>query len=393
LNVFGRVAEPWTSDDFLPILSAAGSTLSRTRAAKTEMSQIVAVAQSGLRAFFEWWWNELEGLLPRILSPSRRQRRRLLVLALGPDGAALFQGSGASRRLIARSEGDDPDRLKAAIAKSHGRRRRTIVRLPPQRGLRKTLDLPAAARDDLDQLLRFEMDRLTPFRAEEVVFAHRIARIDSQSRRMTIELHLAPRSVVDAALDYTRSLGLVPARVELAALDATDDDGLDLLPDESGRAYGMSRLNRALAVLAVLLAVAAVGIPLRQQRSTAADLEVEVDAAKAEAEASLELRERLEQVSASTDFLAAEKARVPMTSLILAEITRVVPDQAYLQQLDWEEGTLQIQGMAEDAAALIAILDGSPMFGAPQFRSPVTPDRRTELEQFHVSVELTPEGG
>jgi general secretion pathway protein L len=225
------------------------------------------------------------------------------------------------------------------------------------------------------------------------VFAHRVARIDSQSRRMTIELHLAPRSVVEDALDYTRSLGLVPARVELAALGATDDDGLDLLPDESGRAYGMSRLNRVLAVLAVLLVVAAVGIPLRQQRSTAADLEVEVDAAKAEAEASLELRERLERVSASTDFLAAEKARVPMTSLILAEITRVVPDQAYLQQLDWQDGTLQIQGMAEGAAALIAILDGSPMFGAPQFRSPVTPDRRTELEQFHVSVELTPEGG
>ena len=357
------------------------------------MSQIVAAAQSGLRAFFEWWWNELEGLLPRVLSPSRRQRRRLLVLALGPDGAALFQGSGASRRLIARSEGDDPDRLKAAIAKAQGRRRRTIVHLPPHRGLRKTLDLPVAARDDLDQLLRFEMDRLTPFRAEEVVFAHRVARIDSQSRRMTIELHLAPRSVVEGALDYTRSLGLVPARVELAALGATDYDGLDLLPDESGRAYGMSRLNRALAVLAVLLVVAAVGIPLRQQRSTAADLEVEVGAAKAEAEASLELRERLERVSASTDFLAAEKARVPMTSLILAEITRVVPDQAYLQQLDWQDGTLQIQGMAEGAAALIAILDGSPMFGAPQFRSPVTPDRRTELEQFHVSVELTAEGG
>jgi general secretion pathway protein L len=357
------------------------------------MSQIVAVAQSGLKAFFEWWWNELEGLLPRAWNPSRRQRRRLLVLVLGADGAALFQGSGASRRLIARSEGDDPDTLKAAIGKAHGRRRQTIVRLPPQRGLRKTLELPVAARDDLDQLLRFEMDRLTPFRAEEVMFAHRTARIDPNSRRMTVELHLAPRSVVEGALDYTRSLGLVPVRVELGAPDAAADDALDLLPDESGRTYGMSRLNRALAVLAVVLAVAAVGIPLRQQRSTVAALEVEVGAARAEAEASLQLRERLEQVSASTDFLAAEKARVPMTSLILAEITRVVPDQAYLLQLDWRDGTLQIQGMAEGAAALIAILDGSPMFGAPQFRSPVTPDRRTELEHFHVSVELTREGG
>jgi hypothetical protein len=33
------------------------------------------------------------------------------------------------------------------------------------------------------------------------------------------------------------------------------------------------------------------------------------------------------------------------------------------------------------------------MFGAPQFRSPVTPDRRTALERFHVAVGLTREEG
>jgi general secretion pathway protein L len=82
-----------------------------------------------------------------------------------------------------------------------------------------------------------------------------------------------------------------------------------------------------------------------------------------------------------------------MTGVILAEITRVVPDQAYLSQLDWRDGTLQLEGLAAAATSLVGLLDSSPMFGAPQFRSPVTPDRRTELERFHVSVELTREDG
>lgn len=357
------------------------------------MSQIVALARSGLNGFFGWWSTELAGLLPRGLSPHRRRRRRLLVLALDGNGAFLSHGSGAGRRLIGRSELDDPGALKAEIGKEHGRRRQTVVRLAPQHGLKKSLELPAAAKDDLEQLLRLEMDRLTPFRAEEVLFAHRIESVDPQSRRLRVELQLAPKSVVEAALDDARRLGLVPVRVELGDVDTAADEALDLVPDERARASGMSRLNRALALLAVLLAAGAIGIPLHERRSTAADLEAEVAAARAEAEASLQLRERLEQVSASTDFLAAEKKRIPMTGVILAEITRVVPDQAYLSQLDWRDGTLQLEGLAAAATSLVGLLDSSPMFGAPQFRSPVTPDRRTELERFHVSVELTREDG
>jgi general secretion pathway protein L len=356
------------------------------------MSQIVALAHGGLSAFFAWWSSELAGLLPHGLSPDRRRRRRLLVLTLDGSGASLSQGSGAGRRLLGRSELDEPGALKAQIAKEHGRRRQTVVRLAPQRGLRKSLELPAAAKNDLEHLLRFEMDRLTPFRADEVLFAYRIESIDPQGRRLRVELQLAPKSVVEAALDDARRLGLVPVRVELGDVDPADE-ALDLLPDERARGSGISRLNRALALLALLLTAAAVGIPLYERRSTAADLEAQVAAARAEAEASLELRERLEQLSAGTDFLAAEKIRVPMTSLILAEVTRVVPDQAYLSQLDWRNGTLQLEGLAEAATSLVGLLDSSPMFGAPQFRSPVTPDRRTELERFHVAVELTREDG
>lgn len=357
------------------------------------MSQISALVRRGLNAFFDWWLAELAGWVPPALDPVRRRRRRLLVLALGTNDTTLFQGTGANRRLIARSDSPNPEELKPLVTKSRRRGRHAIVRLPPQHGLHKTIELPLAAKNDLDQLLRFEMDRLTPFRAEEVLFAHRLVRTDTQSRRMTVELQLAPKPVVETALDQARRAGLVPVRVELGDLDPADERALDLLPEHRAEMAGVSRLNRALALLAVILAAAAVTIPLHERRSTAADLEAQLAAARAEAEESLALRERLERLTASSAFLATQKARVPMASLVLAEVTRVVPDQAYLARLDWRDGTLQLQGFAEAAAALVGLLDRSPMFEAPQFRSPVTPDRRTDLERFHVAVELTPEDG
>ena len=83
-------------------------------------------------------------------------------------------------------------------------------------GLRKALDLPLAAEDDLDQLLRFEMDRLTPFRAEDVVFAQRVLERDPERQRMTVELQVAPRAVVEQALAMAAACKVRPTRVELA---------------------------------------------------------------------------------------------------------------------------------------------------------------------------------
>ena len=87
------------------------------------MSQISAVVRRGAKAFFDWWFAELAGLIPPALDPVRRRRRRLLVLALGTEDAALLQGTGANRRLIARSDGRNPEELKPIVAKL---RRRSI---------------------------------------------------------------------------------------------------------------------------------------------------------------------------------------------------------------------------------------------------------------------------
>jgi len=355
------------------------------------MSSIIGLARSSLSALLQWWLAELSGMLPRKLMRVGRRDRRQLVLLLNPDSTVVLERTGNRVRMVGTATTDPADRnaqLVTLLERVNGRRQPVTLCLSGELGLRKIVNLPQAARDDLTQLLRFEMDRLTPFRADEVYFAHRILETDTPSRRIVVELAVAPKIIVEQALQTAQAVGVVPSRLELGTTHTDDREPLNLLPHESGESGGERRLTRVLIVLAVILAIVAVAIPLQRQRSTLAALTDQVALTRDAAEQSLALREQLDQLTRTGYFLLAEKNRRAMATEVVAELTRLVPDQAYLAQLVLQDGEVQMHGSAATASDLIGLLDESPLFRAPQFRSPVTQDGGDGTERFHLSVEL-----
>jgi general secretion pathway protein L len=360
------------------------------------MSSVIGLARNGLAAFMSWWLAELAGLVPRQLRRVARRDRNQLVLLLNQQETVVLERNGERARVVGSVATDREDRaarLGALLQRTRRRRQPVTICLSGDLGLRKIVSLPLAARDDLDQLLRFEMDRLTPFRADEVQFAHRIVDTDPQDRRITVELVVAPKATVDQALETARMVGVAPAKLELGGAKVGNLEPLDLLPHHAVDRAGQRRLVRALMLLALLLAIVAVAIPLQRQRSKLADLNDQTAASRAEAEQSRALREQLDRLTRTGHFLLAEKARRPMATDVLADLTRLVPDEAYLSQLVLQEGEVQLHGSAATASDLIGLLDQSPLFRAPQFRSPVTQDVDDGRERFHLSVELAAEGG
>ena len=361
------------------------------------MASWFAVVRQGLGGGFAWWFGELASLVPARLSPARRQQRQRLVLALEERAIAVLEIVGEREvklGTVDRAEPGQAAEVAALLRTARRRSSRITLRLAPGMGLRKALELPLAAADDLEQLLRFEMDRLTPFRAEDVVFAQQVLARDPERQRMTVELQVAPRAMVEQALAAAADCNIRPSRVELARVAGSGSEpepgarpALNLLPAVADAAPA-SRLNRGLALVALALLVAALAIPLQQQRLTAADLDRQVAVAKAAAQQSIELRDRLDQLDANVRFLSDEKRRVPMLTRVLAELTRLIPDQAYVEQLDVREGELNLRGLAATPSDLIALLDRSPLFRKPEFRSPVTQDARLGLERFQLSAEV-----
>jgi general secretion pathway protein L len=358
------------------------------------MSSVLGLARSGLSAFWSWWLAELAGTVPRRLRQVGRRDRRQVVLLLRPDETVVSEESGERARVagVVRADAPGRDGELATLLRRVKQRGPVTIRLSGELGLRRIITLPLAARDDLEQLLRFEMDRLTPFRADEVHFAQRIIDTDIPNRRITVELAVAPRRTIEQALQLAQGAGAAASRLELDAAGGDAREPLNLLPQDAADIAGERRLVRALILLALILAVTAVAIPLQRQRSELAALTDQIAATRVEAEQSHALRAQLDQLTQTGAFLLAEKGRQPMATEVLADLTRMMPDQAHLGQLLLQGGEVQLHGWAATASDLISLLDQSPLFRAPQFRSPVTQEGRDGIERFHLSVELAGDG-
>jgi general secretion pathway protein L len=135
------------------------------------MSSVIGLARSGLSALWSWWLAELAGMLPRRLKRVGLRDRREVVLLLNPGETVVLERAGDRARVVGAASSDRSDhgrQLATLLQRVNQRRQPVTICLGGELGLRKVIGLPLAARDDLEQLLRFEMDRLTPFRVEEV---------------------------------------------------------------------------------------------------------------------------------------------------------------------------------------------------------------------------------
>jgi len=173
-------------------------------------------------AFFVWWIAQLKSMLP--------ERLRLL---LAPDVAELLLELTGSRLLVRRRDRTavtrlgvvdiddaDPEAAKAGLRTLlQGQqldRMRVSLLLPADRALRKAVDLPAAAEENLRQVLAFEMDRLTPFSADAVHFDVQVVDRDDETKRLRAGLTVLPRALVDPNVATLRRIGLNPVAVALA---------------------------------------------------------------------------------------------------------------------------------------------------------------------------------
>jgi general secretion pathway protein L len=348
---------------------------------------------TGLRlpmSFLHWWLDELRGLLPSTLSAAPQRSKTSLLLHLSGDETTLIERTPRlGERELDRAGSDELATSGLALSSFGDRRYRqwpVIVRLGGDLGLRKVVDLPLAARDDLGQLLHFELDRLTPFKADDVCFAWRILDTDAAKGRMQVELEMAQKAVVERALALVTRHGREVDHVELDG--GGEREPLDLMPRSVEIGQGRRWYGRLLPLVALGLALIAIMLPLNKKQQLVERLERDIAVVRAEAEQSLAIRDQLDLLATKARFLAATKnQRLTMTE-VLAELTRTLPDHSHITQLQIRDNSVELSGLADKASDLIAILDQSPLLASPAFQSPVTRDPRSDKERFQISVDL-----
>ena len=354
------------------------------------------LAKTPLPGFFAWWGRELLACLPARWRDVLSERSESLLLDLRGEEIVVWRERGEAMREYARIRRDLPaeaqstefQRLRNAIEDPMVR---TVFCIPAERVLSRTLSLPAAAEDNLRQVLSFEMDRQTPFKADQVYFDSRVLGHDASGRNVQVELVLIPRAQLDQ---------------ELSALPggAADLDGVDswrgepgggrhqtnLLPPERRARRRDLRLplNLGLAALALILLLVNMDESLANRASAVEAMRAEVDKSSTEAKQVAALRKTLADSISGANFLTDRKRKGPLTVALINDLTARIPDDTYLERLQIENKQVQLQGQAQESAKLIALLGASPCLSNPGFQGQVQPDPRSGKERFQINADM-----
>ncbi|HEX5304872.1 MAG TPA: PilN domain-containing protein [Dyella sp.] len=344
---------------------------------------------SPLPAFLAWWGGELRALLP---SPLQRALVGGAAWHLLERRGAEWhlRRAGETSELAHWSDADDPamqqQALRQALAAVDPQDLRLALCLPASAGLRRTLALPLAARDNLAQVAGFEIDRQTPFRAEQVVMDVRELDQPAGEGRFAAELIVLPRAALDPLLERLAALRIRVDAVDLLSADGHRVGANLLAPAlRPRRSDPRRRLNLALGVTSVVLVLLALGQWLHNRQLALDAMQAQVDAMRGEAQQVAALRQQLQDNAGAAGFLAQKKKdSVPVLAL-LDELTRRLPDTAWLERFSLDaSGAIGFQGQSVQAARLVDALKDSPLIRDVGFQGSIQPDPTTGKERFYM---------
>lgn len=357
---------------------------------------IVSRGIDGIRWFFRWWLGELAGLLPETVRRFFRAKPDTVIVDISAPEVLVARCREHTCREVARfpapAGAEDEGRARAALKAAGVGRQRTALRLSGSQALRKTVDLPLAAEGDLRSILSHQIERHTPFKAEDARFGYRILGRDRRAGQMTVELTVVPQKYVDAALDTARHWGLEPDLVDVSTGARLTPPEIDLISDDGGgKSDPWPRVNAVLALAVIGLGLAAVIVPLENARDRADRLLSRVTELRRASQQVLELRRERDELVARIRFIAERKLATPSAVKVFDELTRILPKDTWLYEIRITRPEIRISGYSPSASSLVGKINDSPLFSNPRFRSPVTRPSNIDKERFNLSFELVPQ--
>jgi len=342
----------------------------------------------------QWWGEELRSAMPAQLRARLQYARRHLLMQLGNGQIALaIDDAGTIQSLGSFSTEKDlqlqQQRIRELLLEHELTEVSRDLLLPETEVLHTEVVMPLAAEANLGQALAYEMDRHTPFKAAEVFYSWRVLERDREAGQLRFALFVTPREPVEGSVEQLGRLGLAPSGVDVTIND--QPLGTNLLPETMRYRIvnQRARMNGLLgtAALVLLVIVMLQSLWLREYQVEA--LGGAIEEVRAEAMAVQQIRQQIDDASDAAGFLQGRKIHNGYKVEVLAELTRILPQDTFLDRVSLHAETTQMQGKSDNAQRLIELINASPFFENASFRGPTRLDNRTGKEIFDLSANNT----
>jgi general secretion pathway protein L len=343
--------------------------------------------------FYGWWLGALSALLTR--KPQAAQPWRILLMRRD-DGLEVIENAGGKAVSLAtigpRQAGPIPAPVTTALRAAAQSSAPIVLRLSPEEVVERTIQIPKGASDVIEPVLRNQMNRIVPWPQEETRFGYTMTPSGPGAPdQIDVKVAATTRDVLEAALREARALGAEPGLVDYDPRKELRVGTviMSLAPDPRLRLA--RRLNAGLAViLAVCLLAGGVGTyQLWQLKSERAELQARIAIVRKRiAEAGNQNAQNTAIREAAAALIERKAGEPPIIRLIDA-LSRALPDNAYLTELEIRGATARMTGKSDEATALIAAIEAAPEYEDVGFAATTTRDAEGGAESFTITARAT----
>ncbi|HFC30215.1 MAG TPA: hypothetical protein ENJ44_04130, partial [Oceanospirillales bacterium] len=202
---------------------------------------------SSIRQFMHWWKTELKSFVPKKYQEKLFPQSILVLLTQNGEEIKVWCQKGQNLSLYedAKNEaGEQEDwwhQVQHIINKAEGQNVVVKYLLANDEALVRKIDLPQAAKENLEEVIGYELDQYVPFSAEQVQLGYKIDKQNSNEDKLWLDLAVIPKEKVTQVINMfdEKTVALDAIDVNLtqdAEKEAPSFLGINLLPKDKRKA-------------------------------------------------------------------------------------------------------------------------------------------------------------
>ncbi len=309
----------------------------------------------------------------------------------------------------------------ALHASKPGKRLKVTLVMPKEWVIARTTEMPLAVKENLANVVAYELDRITPLAADEAYYDFRIVREDDRKVQLLVlacpadRLHPYLTALKEHHIDVERVttefsvLTLLEEHHVRRKCRIADDKapaarkaiggGMEsILPNVNGPdllGKGVKAAPRppvavtfALVVVSIGLVIPCIVAPLLDETKRVKAIERQIAMRKEGVRKVEKIKKEINSVAKDVAAIEDFKEKRPMLLVILKEITAILPKNAWLTHAHVTDTAVELEGYAASASPLLSKLEQSKYLKKVEFAMPTMRDQRLKADRFLLKMEL-----
>gem|GEM_PF-5881161 len=246
---------------------------------------------------------------------------------------------------------------------------------------------PILAQRKLSRFLSIDIQENFPFNENDIYSSSKIVNEDNGEEQFEAIHGFVKRSTIDPLINRMNHLD-----IRLNAIRFPKSDGrFDFLPSTYGQEERKKATQQSIAIVVLLLISFCILFFTYEarQKTTLKELKAQISSQKNESSEVRKITEATNIAVQQVNALRMMKAQSPMVVEIWDDVSRLLPPDSEITQLNYTKGTIRLAGYSNSAGNLIPILEADPKISNVTFSAPVTRDRRRKTEKYVISMSYT----